>query len=146
VEVHEGIPRHLPPHLRERFEGDEGECSTLRCEASEVASITAEIVKVAAWWESRPETRYRFRAARAFEAVFLRDTLEEVGVEVAPWLAIGTAEGGVEVEFRSDAPIDALRSVMRSAPGGDRMSETLVPLDTYRGERETQAPAPKGEA
>ncbi len=128
--MHEGIPRHLPPHLRERFEGDEGECSTLRCEASEVASITAEIVKVAAWWESRPETRYRFRAARAFEAVFLRDTLEEVGVEVAPWLAIG----------------DALRSVMRSAPGGDRMSETLVPLDTYRGERETQAPAPKGEA
>ncbi len=147
VEVGEDLPAHLPAHVRDRFETDEDDGATLRCEAGEVVSVMAEIVKVAVWWEPPPRWRYRFRAARDFDAALLHDVLEEAGVEVWMWMSIPTAEGDLKVDFISDLPLEKLRGVMGSCCGGERMRETLVALDAdHAGEPEPPPPLAKGSA
>lgn len=150
VGVQDEIPAHLPSHLRDRFENDRERGQTLRCAASEVPAIMAEIVTVAVWWERKKLTRFGLRAVRPYDAVFFRDTMESAGVEILSWFAIGTAEGDVRVEFYSDATFEMLRGAMNSTPGGDRMRETLVALDAQHEDEDDdlgpEAPAAEGEA
>jgi hypothetical protein len=85
--------------------------------------------------EGAMRTTYRFRAECQADVDRFEAKLATHGCHVEGWTLVSLPHGETAVDFSTDAPLEALRTILATVVDGHVMLETIAPADAYTGER-----------